>query len=75
MRRILVATLLLPGIVSGIAYGQAVRNLPGFLTSSVPRNDDGSSSLQPLGFNINFFGKNLGLYIIFPFLLLFIYSF
>ncbi len=58
MRRILVASLLLSGVLSGIAYGQAVRNLPGFLTSSVPRNDDGSSSLQPLGFNINFFGKN-----------------
>jgi hypothetical protein len=58
MRRILVATLLLSGLLSGIGYGQAVRNLPGFLTGSVPRNDDGSSPLQPLGFNINFFGKN-----------------
>ncbi len=53
MRRILAATLLL----SGFAYGQTVRNLPGFVKNSIPRNDDGSSSLQSLGFTINFFGK------------------
>jgi hypothetical protein len=41
-----------------LAYGQAVRNLPGFLTNNVPRNDDRSGSLQPIGFTINLFGKN-----------------
>jgi hypothetical protein len=53
MKRILTATFLL----SGLVYGQAVRNLPGFLTNNIPRNDDGSSSLQPIGFTINLFGK------------------
>ena len=58
MRRILVASVLLSCLSSPIAYGQAIRHLPGFLTGSVPRNDDGSSPVQPLGFTINFFGKN-----------------
>jgi hypothetical protein len=30
---------------------------PGFGANLVPRNDDGSTALQPLGFTINFFGK------------------
>ncbi len=36
---------------------QAVRTNAGFTRSSVPRNDDGSSPLVPLGFTINFFGQ------------------
>jgi hypothetical protein len=39
------------------AQAQVIRTNPGFLTASVPRNDDGSSPLAPLGFAINLFGK------------------
>jgi hypothetical protein len=44
-------------LVSTALYGGAVRSNAGFRTSSVPRNDDGSSAIQPLGFTVNFFGK------------------
>ena len=41
-----------------LAPGQhAIRPNPGFRTSVVARNDDGSSAAQTLGFTINFFGK------------------
>ncbi|MEO5924837.1 MAG: putative Ig domain-containing protein [Bryobacteraceae bacterium] len=43
--------------LSGVAEAQAIRANPGFNSNSVPRNDDGSSPLQPLGFTINLFGK------------------
>lgn len=36
---------------------QAIRDLPGFKTRSVPRNDDGSSPFVGLPFPINFFGR------------------
>lgn len=36
---------------------QTIRENPGFYTRFVPRNDDQSSDLEPLGFTINFFGK------------------
>jgi hypothetical protein len=36
---------------------QSIRTNPGFNSKSIPRNDDGSSGLEPLGFTINFFGK------------------
>ncbi|MBI3934132.1 MAG: hypothetical protein HY316_05540 [Acidobacteria bacterium] len=41
------------------AQAQAVRNNPGFATSSIPRNDDGSTTTAiNLGFPVNFFGAN-----------------
>lgn len=55
MRRRLVAAVLLCGAV--LASAQAIRPNPGFKANIVPRNDDGSSAPQPLGFTINFFGK------------------
>jgi hypothetical protein len=39
------------------AEAQPIRRNPGFYTHLVPRNDDQSSGLEPLGFTINFFGK------------------
>lgn len=44
-------------LAAGTLFGQAVRNNEGFRSQSVPRNDDGSSALVPLGFSVNFFGK------------------
>ena len=35
----------------------AIRDNTGFTRNFVPRNDDGSSFIQSLGFNINFFGR------------------
>ena len=35
-----------------------IRPNGGFLTKSVPRNDDGSAPIEDMGFTINFFGKN-----------------
>ena len=37
--------------------GQAIRQNSGFRTQSIPANDDGSGPLAPLGFTINFFGR------------------
>src|SRR5688500_16022545 len=53
MKKIVAAGLLLAGCL----HAQAIRPNAGFRASSVPRNDDGSTALQPLGFTINFFGK------------------
>lgn len=50
---ILAGSLLFPQPVKG----QAIRDLPGFKTQSVPRNDDGSGPFVPLPFRINFFGR------------------
>ena len=36
---------------------QAIRTNAGFNRNQIPRNDDGSSFSQSLGFNINFFGR------------------
>jgi hypothetical protein len=44
--------------LAGTAFGGAVRNNPGFTTNVLPGNDDGSTGLVPLGFNINFYGLN-----------------
>lgn len=53
MKRILLLTL----FAVCAASGQTVRTNPGFARNSVPRNDDGSSEQVPLGFTLNFFGK------------------
>jgi hypothetical protein len=53
MRSVLAAVLL----VTATLQAQAIRNNEGFRASSVARNDDGSSSLVPIGFNVNFFGR------------------
>ena len=53
MRQFLAAALLFAATVNG----QAIRPNAAFKTNQVPRNDDGSSGLSPLGFNANFFGK------------------
>jgi hypothetical protein len=42
---------------SAPVQAQSIRPNPGFNSSSIPANDDGSSGLEPLGFTINFFGK------------------
>jgi len=39
------------------ATAQSIRTNAGFRRNIVPRNDDGSSFSQNLGFNINFFGR------------------
>jgi uncharacterized protein (TIGR03437 family) len=60
-----VATVAVALFASSMAHAQAsssgsgaVRTNPGFITNSVPRNDDGSTSRAiPIGFNINFFGQ------------------
>ena len=53
MKRFLAATLL----IAAALQAQAIRTNPGFASSSVPANDDGSSSMVALGFEVNFFGK------------------
>ncbi len=40
-----------------IAPAQVIRTNSGFKANEIARNDDGSSSIAPLGFEINFFGK------------------
>ena len=41
-----------------IAQAQAVSTNPGFVTNSIPRNDDGSTERAiDLGFTVNFFGE------------------
>ena len=55
-RVLLLFTLLAVGKAQ-LAQAQAVRTNPGFTTTSIPRNDDGSfPSAVPLGFTVNFFG-------------------
>ena len=53
--------LILPALVFAFftphALAQGLRTNPGFNSKSIPRNDDGSSGLESLGFTINFFGK------------------
>jgi len=39
-------------------FSAARRNLPGFSTSSLAANDDGSTGLVPIGFTINLFGTS-----------------
>ena len=47
----------LAAVLNGSAsYAQAIRSNAGFNAHSIPRNDDGSGPLTPLGFPINFFG-------------------
>ena len=53
MKRFFAATLLMAAALQA----QSIRSNPGFNTSSIPANDDGSSTLVPLGFPVNFFGK------------------
>src|SRR5215203_5890243 len=50
---------LLAGIVlfSAALHAEPIRSNAGFNAHSVAANDDGSSSLVPLGFEVNFFGK------------------
>jgi hypothetical protein len=53
---------LLAVLAGALAYpqpmaGQAIRDLPGFKSRTVPRNDDGSGPFVPLPFPINFFGR------------------
>lgn len=53
------ATLLTLGVTIGIndiAQAAAVRNVAGFNDNSLPANDDGSTGLVPVGFDLNFFG-------------------
>lgn len=51
-------------VVAAPASAGAVENLPGCTTNSLPANDDSSSALVPLGFNISFFGATYsGLYV------------
>ena len=40
------------------ARASAIMNLPGFTTNNLPANDDGSTGLVNIGFNLNFFGSN-----------------
>lgn len=49
--------LLLAGLAAETVSAQAIRRLPGFQVNSIPRNDDGSSSVVQLPFTINFFGR------------------
>ncbi|MCA2964874.1 MAG: putative Ig domain-containing protein [Acidobacteriaceae bacterium] len=47
-------------ILSPSLTAQAIRDLPGFKSRSVPRNDDGSGPFVSLPFPINFFGRLRG---------------
>lgn len=55
MKRFIAAICLLTAV--GAAQVQTIRRNNGFNANSVPRNDDGSTGLIPLGFTANFFGK------------------
>jgi hypothetical protein len=57
MKRSFFALALLLAALPCVADAQVIRDNPGFNSNAVPRNDDGSSPLQPLGFTINLFGK------------------
>ncbi|MBI3684733.1 MAG: putative Ig domain-containing protein [Acidobacteria bacterium] len=54
VRRVLLAGLLAG--VTGVAPAQ-IRDNPGFRAKSIPRNDDGSAPLEPIGWTLNFFGR------------------
>jgi hypothetical protein len=56
MKRLFLLTLALAGGLLAQSPS-AIRPNPGFNQNFVPRNDDGSSPLQPLGFTVNFFGN------------------
>jgi hypothetical protein len=50
--------LVLAALVLAVAMqAQAIRPNEGFRAGSVARNDDGSSALVPIGFDVNFFGR------------------
>lgn len=49
--------LFLLALVAFLLPGQAIRRNTGFTRNQIERNDDGSSTLQNLGFNVNFFGR------------------
>ena len=53
MKRLLCGLSLLAALLPA----QAIRTNAGFRSASIPRNDDGSGPLVPLGFTINFFGR------------------
>ncbi len=40
-----------------LAHAQAIRDLPGFHSNTLQRNDDGSTGAVPIGFTLNFFDK------------------
>ena len=44
-------------LASTLVEAQSIRRDAAFNSESVPRNDDGSSSLVSLGFALNFFGR------------------
>ncbi len=48
--------VLLLAVSPGALAAQAIRTDAGFTTNTLPRNDDGSTGLVPLGFSFNFFG-------------------
>lgn len=54
--RIAVAALALLTLAAPAVEAQAIRDNAGFRRSAFPRNDDGSTEAQSLGFTINFFG-------------------
>lgn len=53
---VIAVTVLLPVAVQA----QALRSDAGFMTNALARNDDGSTGLVSLGFNIDFFGVQTG---------------
>ncbi|MBF8305264.1 MAG: hypothetical protein HW398_452 [Acidobacteria bacterium] len=56
--RVLLLLTLLSVTQAQPAGAQAVRGNPGFTTTSIPRNDDGSfPSAVPIGFTVDFFGE------------------
>lgn len=42
---------------ASVAFGQAIRDLPGFRSGTLERNDDASAGPVPMGFRVNFFGR------------------
>jgi hypothetical protein len=53
--RLLTACIVL-AMSAAPAFAAARRNLPGFSTTTLAANDDGSTGLVPIGFTINLFG-------------------
>ncbi|MBL8233326.1 MAG: putative Ig domain-containing protein [Bryobacterales bacterium] len=49
--------LLAVALLAAMAAPAQIRDNGGFKQNVVPRNDDGSSPLVPLGWNLNFFGR------------------
>ena len=56
---VLLVASFLPGLLSAQGGGGAIRNLPGFSATSMPRGDSESSGTS-LGFNVNFQGRIRG---------------